>query len=410
MRESMRILIALLVWCGVSAVAVADSKLSGRVTDRSDQPVGGATVVITGPNGSETRVVTDPTGGYVATVPTGGVYSVVFTFGKLKIGGQVDVPADGAATLDGKLELTGEIIEVREHRPLQYAQPKFDPLIIPPYSDRAALEDRWVKAWLLLYVDDHGVVMRVKFLKRPGYDLDDVAVKYAFGLFFDPARNAHGVPTASYIVWPLEWPSMGWLQSRSMLMNRLPKFPEVFQGPGGGIFVDTLPRCAGTGPLNLSSVHAVYRDCSVPDLSRADASEPWLQRDSRVPPPVVADAPVIDPVQRHNELVGKASSNRTYAFAAVATTGAMAIGLAATYLQFRKYTNRVEDDQVSLEFAPGRLEADRGRLHDWELGMVGFTTGTVLGVMASTYFWSRAAAFTLEARASGGALSYSGRF
>src|SRR5262245_15417022 len=149
----MRLLVVLLVCC-VSAVAVADSKLSGRVTDRSDQPVGGATVIITGPNGSETRVVTDPTGSYVATVPTGGAYSVVFAFGKMKIGGQVDVPADGAATLDGKLELTGEIIEVREHRPLQYAKPKFDPLIIPPYSDRAALEDRWVKAWLLLYVDE----------------------------------------------------------------------------------------------------------------------------------------------------------------------------------------------------------------------------------------------------------------
>src|SRR6185436_12076818 len=110
----MRLLVALFVWCGVSAVAVADSKLSGRVTDNNDQPVGGTTVTITAPDGSETRVVTDPTGAYVATVPTGGPYSVVFAFGKMKIAGQVDVPADGAATLDGKLELTGEIIEVRE--------------------------------------------------------------------------------------------------------------------------------------------------------------------------------------------------------------------------------------------------------------------------------------------------------
>lgn len=409
MRESMRLLVALFIWCGVSAVAVADSKLSGRVTDRNDQPVGGSTVVITGPDGSVTRVVTDPTGGYAATVPTGGAYSVVFTFGKMKIAGQVDVPADGAATLDGKLELTGEIIEVREHRPLQYAKPKFDPLKIPPYTDRVALGDYWAKAWLLLYVDDHGVVTRIKFLKRPGYDLDDVAVKYAFGLIFDPARNAHGVPTASYIVWPLEWPSMGWLQSRSLLMNRLPTFPEVFQG-SRGVFVDMLPRCAGTGPLNLTSVHPVYRDCSIPDLSTADASEPWLFRDSKVPPPVVADAPVIDPVQHHNRLVGEARRNRTYAFAAAATTGAMAIGIVATYLQFKKYSDRVEADQTSPVFAPGRLEADRGRMHDWELGMIGFTTGAVLSGMVTSYFWSRAAAFSLEARASGGALSYSGQF
>jgi len=406
----MRLLVALFVWCGVSAVAVADSKLSGRVTDNNDQPVGGTTVTITAPDGSETRVVTDPTGAYVATVPTGGPYSVVFAFGKMKIAGQVDVPADGAATLDGKLELTGEIIEVRENRPLQYAKPKSDPLIIPPYSDRVALGNHWAKAWLLLYVDDHGVVTRLKFLKRPGYDLDEIAVKHAFGLTFDPARNAHGVPTASYIVWPLEWPAMGWLQSRALLMNRLPKFPQVFQAEGGGVLVDILPRCAGTGPMNLTSVHPVYRDCSVPDLSKADASEPWLSRDSKVPPPVVADAPVIDPVQRHNELVGSANRNRTYAYAAAATTGAMALGLAVTYFQYRKYFNRADEDQYRLDFAPGRLEADRASARDWEFGMIGFTTATVLSGMVTSYFWSRSAAFALEARSMGGALSYSGRF
>ena len=118
---------------------------------------------------------------------------------------------------------------------------------------------------------------------------------------------------------------------------------------------------------------------------------------------------MIDPVQHRNHLVATAKRNRTYALAAAATTGAMAVGVVASYLQFRKYSDRVEADRASTEFAPGRLEADRSRMHDWELRMIGFTTGTLLSGMA-TYFWSRAAAFTLEARACGGALSYSGRF
>jgi hypothetical protein len=49
-------------------------------------------------------------------------------------------------------------------------------------------------------------------------------------------------------------------------------------------------------------------------------------------------------------------------------------------------------------------------MHGWELGMIDFTTATVLSGMIATYFCSRAATFTLEAQWSGGALSYSGRF
>ena len=41
--------------------------------------------------------------------------------------------------------------------------------------------------------------------------------------------------------------------------------------------MDDYVPCAGSGPLNLGSVHPVYKDCSQPDLSRAD-KEPWLAR------------------------------------------------------------------------------------------------------------------------------------
>ena len=118
---------------------------------------------------------------------------------------------------------------------------------------------------------------------------------------------------------------------------------------------------------------------------------------------------MIDPAQHHKDLVAAAKRNRTYAFAAVGTTGAMAIGLAVSYVQFKKYSDRVDAAVGTTELAPN-LASDRGRMRDWEFRMIGFTAATIVSGMAATYFWSRSAAFTLEARSSGGALSYSGQF
>ena len=411
MLDSMRKLpVVLVALCGASTAALADGRLSGRVTDLNDQPVGDATVVVTGPGGAETVVTTDPTGHYVATVHAGGLYTVMFAFGKAQVGAHVDIPADGTATLNSKLEMAGEIIEIHGQRPLQYAKPKSDPLAIPPYSDQAALGDTWSRAWLLLYVDDHGVVSRIKFLERPGHDLDEIAVKHAFGLRFDPARDGHGAPVASYIVWPLEWPALGWLQSRQALANRLPVFPDTVQ-LAHGLFMDSYPPCAGEEGLDLGAIHPMARDCSIPDLSRADASEPWLVRDSSVPPPVVAAAPVIDPVKLRADQIASAAQSRTAAIVATATTGAMLAGAAVAYWQFSKYHDRVNADIADqTSFHPARLASDRDHQRSWELGMLGFTTGTLISGMVSEYFWSHASAVVVQPSAEGGTLSYAGRF
>jgi hypothetical protein len=155
----------------------------------------------------------------------------------------------------------------------------------------------------------------------------------------------------------------------------------------------------------------MLRDCSVPDLSRADASEPWLVRDSRVPPPVVAEAPVIDPVKLRADQIASAAQNRTSAIIATAVTGAMVAGMGVSYWQFSKYHDRVnadEADQTSLHGA--RLASDRDHQRSWELGMLGFTTGTLISGLVTEYFWSHASAVLVQPNAEGGTLSYAGRF
>ncbi len=406
-----KLAVVLLVLCGASAVAFAEGKLSGRLTDLNDQPVQDASVFITGPNGLETRVATDAAGQYAATVRTGGTYSVMFAYGNTRISSRVTIPEGGAATLDSLLQTGGEVIEIHGKRnPVQYPKPQTDPLKIPQYSDRVALGNYWVKAWLLLDVDDRGVVNRVKFLKRPGYDLDDIAVKHAFGMTFDPARDESGTPTRSYIVWPLEWPSMGWLQSRQMLMNRLPTFATAYTLDGRLVF-DSLPRCAGTGPLSLSSVHPVLRDCSVPDLSRGDAGEPWIARGAGVPPPVVADAPVLDPHKLRADELEAARSNHRAAVISTATTGVLLAGMVVTYWQSAKASDRVESDQTNhVALAPGRLEADQGRKRNWEYGALGFALGSMVSGAFSAHFWSKESELMLQPTPEGGSVAYAGRF
>lgn len=176
---------------------------------------------------------------------------------------------------------TEEVIVIHDHpRPVQMPkQVGRDPALLAPYSDRAALSDRWTRAWLMLDVDEHGVVARAKFLKRPGLDLDPIALDRAFSQSFEPARDAWNKPTRAYVVYAIEWPSYGWLAERFGNTIRMP-------GRDGepsfwGELLPKWPPCAGSGPLVLDSIHPVYRDCSVPDLSHADASEPWYRHPAR---------------------------------------------------------------------------------------------------------------------------------
>jgi hypothetical protein len=137
--------------------------------------------------------------------------------------------------------------------------------IAPHYSDYAIEHDTWARAWLLLDIDSRGVVTRVKLLRKPGADLEQIAIDTAMRMRFEPARDAGGAPKASHLVWTIEWPSWGWLIAHEGLATKIPAS------------VNGVP-CAGSGqPLNLDAVHPVYRDCAQPDLSKID-STPWITK------------------------------------------------------------------------------------------------------------------------------------
>jgi hypothetical protein len=428
-----KLVAVLVVMCSGATVALADGRVSGRLTDVNEQPVKDATVRIVG-SGVEVEVTTDPTGRYSATVSTGGTYTVTFAFGKTRLSAHVDVPEGGAATLDSTMALGGEIIEVHGRKPLQEAKPKSDPLAIPRYSDQAVLEDRWAKAWLLLDVDARGIVTRLKFLKRPGYGLDDIAVKHGFGVTFDPQRDPNGVPSRSYVLWPLEWPSMGWLQSRELLPNRMPEFPPTYAEGSvafdgvplvdqnnptghnrvpatGRLWQGSYPPCAGGRTENLSSVHPTLRDCSVPDLDKDGLNEPWITRGADQPAPVVAEAAVLDPAKWRAQKIAAARAARTRTIVAASATGALFVATAVAYVKFTRYADRANADLASHELLPpGQLAADQRGQHNWEVATLGFAAGAMLGSALSLHYWSVSHGLTIQPDARGAQLSYAARF
>jgi hypothetical protein len=182
------------------------------------------------------------------------------------------VPA--AADDDGPETRGGEVIEIEgaPPPPKVKAKPKkrylprgeIDNIFLrpaPKYSDEAILTDKWSVAWMLLDIDEKGKVTRVKFLKYPGNDLEDIAVETALKLKFDPAKGEDDKPMRSYIVWPIEWPSYWWLVIKTGLATGIPDTSHI--------------PCRGSGPLNMGSVHPTYRDCDGPEWDKAN-SEPWL--------------------------------------------------------------------------------------------------------------------------------------
>ncbi|HEY5923964.1 MAG TPA: hypothetical protein VIV11_19930 [Kofleriaceae bacterium] len=137
--------------------------------------------------------------------------------------------------------------------------------IAPPYSDWMMEHDVWAKAWLLLDIDERGVVTRLKLLKKPGYDLDQIAIDRGFSMRFDPAEDANGNPMATQLITPIEWPAYWWLITREGIATKIPDY------------IERVP-CYGSGPWKMGSIHKAYRDCSpAPDLATLDQFA-WIEK------------------------------------------------------------------------------------------------------------------------------------
>jgi hypothetical protein len=272
----MRSLLAIamvLMWVSGPVRADELSQLSGRVLDRSlDTAVSGALVHVSGP-GVDRSLTSDATGHYTIALRPG-TYRVTFVYGKSKNAALVTV-GGGATTFDGHVDsLSGEVIVIHERlkppvppKPTNYKRDK-----APPYSDHAVLSDAWTKAHMLLDIDENGTVVRFKWLKKPGYDLEQIAVREVFALKFTPARDAHGKAIKAWIPWTIEWPSAWWLEMFVGTRSGMPPYEGIPPRRK-----DEYVPCRGSGPWNLGSLHPTYRDCSKPDLSKA-ADAPWVER------------------------------------------------------------------------------------------------------------------------------------
>ncbi|HVV82017.1 MAG TPA: hypothetical protein VHE35_03015 [Kofleriaceae bacterium] len=177
-----------------------------------------------------------------------------------------------------KPKIKPEVIELQEPPP-PVVRPKVHRYYrkLPPYSDRAILSDTWTRAWMLLEIDEHGTVTRLKTLRRPGADLDDIAVREAFKLQFDPALDQFGKPMRVWIVWGFEWPAHSWVVNLTGLADAMPE-DVGFPPRPAWLYIP----CRGDGPMRLDSlVYKGYRDCTKPDTSHL-AELPWIQRPAKL--------------------------------------------------------------------------------------------------------------------------------
>lgn len=415
--------LAIAAICGSVGPAAADGQVHGVVNDLSGQPVSEASVIITSADGAQVKTRTDPTGHYGVVVHGTGPYHLLVAVGGAHVDARIAVPADGEAMFRTVIDAAGEVIEVYEpKRPAVPAKPKsVDRLAVPRYSEAAVMGDHWTRAWLMLDVDAHGVVMRAKFLKRPGYDLDDIALQHVFAMRFSPARDERGVAARSYVVWPVEWPSMTWLASRGLPPGRLPVFAAMtqFEYDGknrttGGVVRDSYPACAGEGPMKLDDKVPMLRDCSVPNLAVADAREPWVERDVTMPAPAAEEAPPPGPILFRQDQLAELHRARVTTYVETATTAALVAGAVLSFTQFHKWSERVDYDRAhSRTVSIDQYGHDQSHRSRWEASTLGLAAGAaVLGILAGQS-WAHLGTLTVQTVGTGGhagAVSYSTRF
>jgi hypothetical protein len=256
--------IVLLALFATAAHAEVPTQIVGKLTDKAGRPIESATVTA----GAAT-VMSNANGIYRLVVPGPGTYDVDFSYADAQETRTISVETT-VATLDTKLDVDSEaVIVIHDPRPM-VTRPKpankFEHRIIPPYSDAAIEHDAWENAWLLLDVDADGVVQRLKFLHEPGHDLKAIATKHAFGLKFEPGRDAQDRPMPALVLWHFEWPAYWWLVQMEGVTTALTT--QIYSAS---------PPCKGSGPLYMTSMHKVYRDCSGPDLHKGLTAK-WIRR------------------------------------------------------------------------------------------------------------------------------------
>lgn len=227
----------------------ATGELKGEVKSPSGSPMAGVEVHITSASG-EKVVKTDDKGRYKVDLGSEQGQKFVFVREIARINGQ--------ALETSTLETGEEVFEIKEsEKPKTMPKPTTGTNLIPGYSDEARRSDVWARAWLLLEVDDKGNVVRMKMLHAPGYGLDEIAIRAAGDLSFEPARAASGKAVPALVLWTYEWPAYYWLIERKLS-------PE-----GLTDVVETVP-CA-----DHPSNRARLRDCTKADLTKA-GDLPWI--------------------------------------------------------------------------------------------------------------------------------------
>ncbi len=415
-------LLSVLVLLCVVGTASADAVLQGRVTDLLGRPVASARVHVL--TGADHKVVeTDADGYYRIEVEAEKEISVVIGAGNQHTFRQGSIKEGSVRTLDLEVEVAeGEIIRIIDSKP-PTVPPRLSkdvPRVTPQYSDEAVARDAWARAWLLLDIDETGKVLRVKLLRRPGFGLDEIAVKEAMKLRFDPALDEHGKPMRTQMLWSMEWPSHGWLIEHNGTASRMPVEAYVInpllRGFGGATGLAAPPTgasplssvpCAGSGPLNLDLRYPVYRDCSKPDFKRASIL-PWLDGTGPIPP---------DPVEgllvpQRTRVVR--TPNRVAQLSVVAGAAALAVGFAASYGKLGEHKERVAELErlPPMEFSLFEHKRATASVERWRQIAIGTGAAAIAGAAIAAFVWINPPTkrLTVQPEKSGASLSFNSQF
>jgi hypothetical protein len=319
---------------------IALGTLEGRIVEGATlTAIEGATIIVTDSQRGPVVAsgMTDPNGQFHYNVPPG-TYDILGIFGDARwIHLNSKVERNKITQVPGALSLDAEIVTVHEqapnpeHRAPEAIRATVKPIL--PYSDQAINENIWAVGWMLVDVNEKGIVTAFRFLHRPGYGLDEIAATEIWGLRFKPAVDAAGQPMSTKVLWKLEWPAFHYSKQHKLVglggegaltsamegaarndlvANHFPTGTEIgamdsalgivakidgmdssplgpadgirgalLGGLGPGQFLlpdgDHKPPCNGSGPMNLDMHESTYRDCTPPDLGNVN-SETLVKR------------------------------------------------------------------------------------------------------------------------------------